>query len=70
MAIEPISFYLFRASKLDALADEEARTVSAALRQFPQLYSSRVTYHLIYTTSYLLNSDGTKIRTNHSLAAI
>jgi TldD protein len=50
--------------------EQEARTVSAALRQFPQLNSSRVTYHLIYTTSYLLNSDGTKIRANHSLAAI
>jgi TldD protein len=50
--------------------ENEARAVSAALRQFPQLSSSRVTYHLIYTTSYLLNSDGTKIRANHSLAAI
>jgi len=50
--------------------DQEARSVSAALRAFPQLYSSRVTYHLIYTTSYLLNSEGTKIRANHSLAAI
>jgi predicted Zn-dependent protease len=50
--------------------EQEARTVSAALRQFPQLYSSRVTYHLIYTTSYLLNTDGTKVRANHSLAAI
>jgi TldD protein len=50
--------------------EKEARTVSAALRQFPQLYSSRVTYHLIYTTSYLLNTDGTKIRANRSLAAI
>ena len=50
--------------------EEEARTVSAALRQFPQLYSSRVTYHLIYTTSYLLTSEGTKIRANRSLAAI
>jgi TldD protein len=50
--------------------ETEARAVSAALRQFPQLYSSRVSYHLIYTTSYLLNTDGTKIRANHSLAAI
>jgi predicted Zn-dependent protease len=50
--------------------EQEARTVSAALRQFPQLYSSRVTYHLIYTTSYLLNTDGSKIRANRSLAAI
>jgi TldD protein len=50
--------------------EQEARTVSAALKQFPQLYSSRVKYHLIYTTSYLLNTDGTKVRANHSLAAI
>jgi predicted Zn-dependent protease len=50
--------------------EQEARTVSAALRQFPQLYSSRVVYRLIYTTSYLINSDGTRIRANHSLAAI
>jgi hypothetical protein len=40
------------------------------LRAFPQLYSSRVTYHLIYTTNYLLNSEGTRIRANHALAAI
>ena len=50
--------------------EQEAKTVSAVLRQFPQLYSSRVTYHLIYTTSYLLNTEGTKIRANRSLAAI
>lgn len=50
--------------------EEEAKTVSAALRAYPQLYSSRVTYHLIYTTYYLLNSEGTKIRANHNLAAI
>jgi TldD protein len=50
--------------------EDEARKVSAALRQFPQLYSSRVIYHLIYTTSYLINTDGTKIRANRSLAAI
>jgi TldD protein len=50
--------------------EQEARAVSAALRQFPQLQSSRVTYHLIYTTSYLLNTEGTKIRSNRSLAAI
>ncbi len=50
--------------------EQEARAVSAAMRAFPQLHSSRVTYHLIYTTSYLLNSEGTKIRANRSLAAI
>src|SRR5258708_513463 len=36
----------------------------------PHLHSSRFTYHLIYTTSYLLNSEGTKIRANRSLAAV
>src|ERR1019366_218756 len=50
--------------------EQEAKAVSAALRAFPQLHSSRVTYRLIYTTSYLLNSEGTKIRANRSLAAI
>ncbi|MBZ5659768.1 MAG: hypothetical protein LAO08_05115 [Acidobacteriia bacterium] len=50
--------------------EQEARDVSAALRAFPQLHDSRVTYHLIYTTSYLLNTEGSKIRANHSLAAV
>ncbi len=50
--------------------EDEARKVSAALRAFPQLYSSRVAYHLIYTTNYLINTDGTKIRANRSLAAV
>lgn len=50
--------------------EQEAREVSAVLRAFPQLYGSRVTYRLIYTTSYLLNSEGTKIRANRSLAAV
>src|ERR1700704_6699000 len=50
--------------------EQEAKSVSAALRAFPQLHSSRVAYPLIYTTSYLLNSEGTKIRANHSLAAV
>ena len=26
--------------------EEEAKTVSAALRQYPELYNSRVTYHI------------------------
>jgi len=50
--------------------DQEAHDVSATLRSFPQLRSSRVVYHLIYTTSYLLNSEGAKIRANRSLAAV
>ncbi len=50
--------------------DEEARTVSAVLRAYPQLYSTRVTYHLIYATSYLMNTEGTEIRVSKGLAAI
>lgn len=50
--------------------EQEARDVSAALRSFPQLRSSRVVYHLIYSTTYLLNSEGSKIRENRSLAAV
>ena len=50
--------------------DQEARDSSAALRAFPQVYESRVTYYLVYTTEYLLTSEGTEIRTNRSFAAI
>ena len=50
--------------------EQEARDTSAALRAFPQIYESRVTYYLIFTTEYLLTSEGTEIRANHSYAAI
>jgi len=50
--------------------EEEAKAVSAALRAHPQLTSSRVTYHLIYVTSYLMNSEGSEIRVSRSLAAV
>jgi TldD protein len=50
--------------------EQEARESSAALRAFPQIYESRVTYYLVYATEYLLTSEGTEIRTNHSFAAI
>jgi TldD protein len=50
--------------------DQEARESSAALRAFPQVYESRVTYYLIYATEYLLTSEGTEIRANRSFAAV
>jgi predicted Zn-dependent protease len=50
--------------------DEEARDTSAALRAFPQIYESRVTYYLVYATEYLLTSEGTEIRQNRRFAAI
>jgi TldD protein len=50
--------------------EQEVRDASAAIRAFPQVYESRVTYYLVYTTEYLLTSEGTEIRSNHSYAAI
>jgi predicted Zn-dependent protease len=50
--------------------EQEARDTSAALRAFPKIYESRVTYYLVYLTEYLLTSEGTEVRTNHSFAAI
>lgn len=50
--------------------EQEARETSAALRAFPEIQESRATYYLVYTTEYLLTSEGTEIRTNHSYAAI
>jgi len=50
--------------------EQEARDTSAAFRAFPQIYESRVTYYLVFTTEYLLTSEGTEIRENHSFAAI
>jgi hypothetical protein len=50
--------------------DQEARDTSAALRAFPQIYESRVTYYLVYMTKYVLTSEGTEVRANHSFAAI
>lgn len=50
--------------------EQEARDTSLALRAFPRIYESRVVYYLVYTTEYLLTSEGTEIRANHSFAAI
>jgi TldD protein len=50
--------------------EEEARTASAVLKNFPQLYGTRVTYSMIYATSYLMTSEGTIVRTSRHFAAI
>jgi predicted Zn-dependent protease len=50
--------------------EQEARETSSALRAFPLIYESRVTYYLVYTTEYLLTSEGTEVRANRSFAAI
>jgi len=50
--------------------EDEARVASKAVRGNPELKDSRVTYYLIYTTYYLLTSEGTEIRVSRSFAAI
>jgi TldD protein len=50
--------------------EQEVRDSSSALRAFPLIYESRVTYYLVYTTEYLLTSEGTEVRANRSFAAI
>jgi TldD protein len=50
--------------------EDEAKTASAALRAYPEINGSRVIYRLTYTTTYLMTSEGTQIRANHSLASI
>jgi TldD protein len=50
--------------------EQEARDTSAALRAFPEINESRVTYYLVYATEYLLTSEGTEIRSNRSFAAV
>jgi TldD protein len=50
--------------------EDEARAASAALRNFPQLYGTRVNYYFVYATYYLMNSEGTELRTSKSLAAV
>lgn len=50
--------------------EDEAREASKVLRGFPDLYGSRVHYYLVYTTYYLLTSEGAKLRISHSDAGI
>ena len=50
--------------------EDEARKASAGLKNFPDLYGTRVNYYLIYATTYLMNSEGTTLRTSRTLAAI
>jgi TldD protein len=50
--------------------EDESRASSLALTNFPHLSGARVNYYMIYVTYYLMNSEGTAIRTARSLAAI
>ncbi|HEV2298166.1 MAG TPA: metallopeptidase TldD-related protein [Candidatus Acidoferrales bacterium] len=50
--------------------ENETRDASKILRGFPDLYGNRVHYYLVYTTYYLLTSEGTKLRMPRCLAGI
>jgi TldD protein len=50
--------------------DDEARAASVALKDYPQLYGTRITYYMVYATTYLMTSEGTTMRTSTSLASI
>ena len=50
--------------------EQEAKQASAVLRAYPELYSNRITYTLIYETYFVMNTEGTQVRTGRSLAAI
>ena len=50
--------------------EQEARDASSVLRQFPELYSSRVIYHMAVMNYYLLTTEGTEIRVPRQVAAI
>ena len=50
--------------------EAEAKAVSGVLRNYPELYNSRVTYHLIYATTYFVSTEGTQVRVTRSLAGI
>jgi TldD protein len=50
--------------------EQEAKQASAALRAYRELYGNRITYTLIYETYYVMNTEGTQVRTSRSLAAI
>jgi TldD protein len=50
--------------------EEEARESSVILKNFPQLYGTRVNYYLVYATTYRMTSEGTIIRSSRHLAAI
>ncbi len=50
--------------------EAEAKQASQALRNYPEILSSRVVYRMTYTTTYLMTSEGTEIRASRSLASI
>lgn len=50
--------------------EAEAKAASAQLRKYPELQNSRITYRIIYATTYLMTTEGTLIRTGRVFASI
>jgi TldD protein len=50
--------------------EDEARAASAVLKNYPELNGTRVNYYLAYITYYLMNTDGTTIRTSRTVGAV
>ena len=50
--------------------EDEAREASRVFRNYPDLYGTRLHYYIVYTTYYLLTSEGTKLRISHTVSGI
>src|ERR1700722_437990 len=50
--------------------EAEAKAVSAVLKKYPEIYNSRVTYRIIYATTYLVTTEGTQIRSGRVFVSI
>jgi predicted Zn-dependent protease len=50
--------------------EDEARASSAALKNYPELSGVRVNYYMAYITYYLMNTEGTTIRTSRTIGAV
>jgi len=50
--------------------EQEARDASSVLRAFPEVYSSRIVYHMAVMNYYLMTTEGTEVRVPRVVAAI
>ncbi len=50
--------------------EQEARDASSVLRQFPELYGSRIIYHMAVMNYYLMTTEGTEVRVPREVASI
>ncbi|HKO04146.1 MAG TPA: metallopeptidase TldD-related protein, partial [Candidatus Acidoferrales bacterium] len=50
--------------------EQEAREASSVLRGFPELYGTRIIYHMAVMNYYLMSTEGTEVRVPRVVAAI